>query len=234
MSWIGCIFTVPSSPARHTHGSRLTENSPHSLGSGFEPGLPSAPRPRGEMEPSEVHEMSVSYRWLLWFGAIVMGPVALAVVLAGTTRAILSGFPAALLVGVPAAALVVLISRTSLQMMSRTAGKVTVHREGLEIAPLLGRTTHISWREVRQVEGFAVSLREGLIRGLRMLVDGEQPFVLTSRVHGFDELLTTILERVGERRGIWRPSLWERVMFATYTRRGAKKRSDRFWAQLSP
>lgn len=180
-----------------------------------------------------MYEMSASYRWLLWLGAIVTGPVALTVVLTGTIWAILAGFPVALVVGIPAIALALLMAWSSLQMLTRTVRKVTVRREGVVIVTLLGCNTHIPWQEVRRVEGFAVSLREGWIRGVRILAGDEQAFVITNRVHRFDELLTTILDRVDDRRGPWSPRVWERVLFATYTSGGARRSSDRFWAQLS-
>lgn len=187
------------------------------------------------MQNSDRFEISASYRTGLWIAALLTGPVALTYSIAFTAYALSASHPAGLLVTGPAIILTSTLTWASTKMLSANVRRVRVFDDGVELTPLVGRTVMVPWRDIAAIEGFVAHQQEGPIRGLRLRSAGHQPFDVTSRIRGFHDLLWLLLSHVGsDRRQPWNPSGWERIFFATYTRRQAVRSSEKFWADVAP
>jgi len=188
------------------------------------------------MAKSERYEMSVSSRTVLWIMTVFTGPVALTYSIGFTAYALIASHPEALVVTGPAIILTSTITWASMKMMAASVRRVRVLDDGLELTPLVGRTVMVPWRDIDAIEGFVVNVERETIRGLRIRSGTHQPLVVTSRIRRFHDLLWLLLSHVGEgvRRQPWNPSAWERLLFATYTRRTGGEEFGRFWAEIAP
>jgi hypothetical protein len=186
------------------------------------------------METSDHYEMSASVRTALWIGAVFVGPVAWTYSVAFTAYGLIASQPAVLFVTGPAIILTSTITWASMKMRMATVKRVRVFDDGLELTPLVGKTVMVPWRDIEAIEGYVVDFQEGPIRGLRIFSGDQQPFIVTSRIRRFLDLLWLVLSHVGDRRQPWSPSAWERMMNHTYTRRQVAKSSERFWAEIGP
>lgn len=187
------------------------------------------------MAKSERYEVSVSSRTVLWIMAVFAGPVAWTFSVGFTAYALIASHPEALVVTGPAIALTSTITWASMKMMAASVRRVRVFDDGLELTPLVGGTVMVPWRDIEAIEGFLVTLREGPIRGLRIRSGRHESFVVTSRIRRFHDLLWLLVSHLGAaRRQPWNPSAWERLLFATYTKRQAARSSERFWAEIAP
>lgn len=187
------------------------------------------------MATSDRYEMSVSSRTVLWVMTVFTGPVALTFSVGFTAYALIASHPEALVVTGPAIALTSTITWASMKMMAASVRRVRIFDDGLELTPLVGRTVMVPWRDIEAIEGFVAVMQWETIRGLRIRSARHLPFVVTSRIRRFHDLLWLLLSHLGAaRRQPWKPSGWERLLFATYTKRQAARSSERFWAEIAP
>jgi hypothetical protein len=101
-------------------------------------------------------------------------------------------------------------------VLTHIAREIQVSKEAIWSKPYLGAPTTLAWAEIEAAESYAVfsfSLQRDVTTVFRLIADRGRSVAFTSRIEGFDELVSAIKDRSRALDAVASPPWWRRLVY---------------------